>query len=209
MKLILASASPQKKSLLNKLGIPFEIFPTEINKTPNKDEKAETFVRRIALNEAEIASKARKGDIVITHEVIIEFEGKIIDKVASSDEAKKILGKFSSKVHNYVSATVVMRDGEALYQGSQTTIVKFKKLSKGEIEEYVKGGEGMESQGAYLIQGDGGMFIESIDGSYFNIVGLPLQSIVRALEKQGYKVIDDVKRTIEMQEKSIKESFPR
>jgi len=209
MKLILASASPQKKSLLNKLGLSFVTVPAEIDEKPKKDEKPETFARRSALKKAKKISKKEKGAHVIAHDMVIDFNEKIIGEPKDEEDAKKILKSFSGKEHDVVGVVVLVKDGEELYQGVQRTKVKFKKLKASEINEYVKTGEPLDKAGAYAIQGDAGMFIESIEGSYFNIVGLPLLPLIRELAKIGVEAADDVKQTVEMQEKSIKESFPR
>lgn len=211
MRLVLASESPQKKSLLNKLGLSFSIVPPEINEKPKKGEKSEAHVRRIALKKAMVVSKDDVGAHVVAHDMVIDFNGKIVGKPKDKAEAKVTLESLSGTSHTVIGAIVIVKGSEPLYQGVSQTKVTFKKLSKDDIEQYLNGEEWEGKAGSYAIQGDGGMFIESIDGSYFNIVGLPLLPLIKALEKfgNGMSVSDEVKSTVEMQEKSIKESFPR
>lgn len=209
MELILASNSPQKKSLLNKLGLTFSTISATNNVKSLKNESPEAFARRVALSKADEVSKANKGAVVLSHTAVIDFNGEIIGKPSDSSEAEKILKSFSGKSHEFVGVVVLVKDGEELYVGSQRTKVSFKKLDKDTISKYVKTEEALTKPGAYYIQGDGGMFVENIEGSYFNVVGMPLTPLVRALIKLGFVISDDIQETIQMQERSIKESFPR
>jgi len=209
MNVILASSSPQKRSLLNKLGLNFTAQPAEIDEKVLKNEDPEAYVRRMALAKAEKVSAANKGALIIAHDMTIHLDHKILGKPTNNQEAVKILKTLSGKSHNVTGAIVLMKDGEALYQGVQTTLVQFKNLADSAIADYVATGEPLDKSAAYAIQGDGGTLVESIEGSYFNVVGIPLTILIRALEKQGLKVQDEVKNTVSLQEKSIKESFPR
>ncbi|MBD3280294.1 septum formation protein Maf [Candidatus Dojkabacteria bacterium] len=209
MKLILASQSPQKRSLLNKLGLVFQVENPDIDEKVGKDENPESYVRRIALEKAEKISKSNKDTLIIAHDMVIDLDGEIIGKPKDAKDAKKILKSLSGREHEVVSSAVLMLDGEAKYQGAQRTTIKFRKLSAEDIEKYIKTEEWMEKAGAYAIQGEGGMLVESIEGSYFNIVGLPLTPLIRAFQKEGVEVDESVKQTIEMQEDSISGSFPR
>ncbi|MBN1331531.1 septum formation protein Maf [Candidatus Dojkabacteria bacterium] len=209
MKLILASKSPQKKSLLNKLGLVFNVEDPDIEEKVNKGENPENYVRRMALEKAQKVSKTNKGALIVAHDMVIDLDGDIIGKPKDSKDAEKVLKKLSGRAHEVVSSVVLMIDGEPKYQGAQRTSIKFKKLTPKQIKDYVATEEPLDKAGAYAIQGDGGMFVESIEGSYFNIVGLPLNPLVRALQKEGVEVDDSVKQTIEMQEESISGSFPR
>lgn len=207
MKLILASISPQKKSLLNKLGLVFTVKAAEIDESPTKDEKPEAYVRRMALEKATTVSKENPDSMVIAHDVVVSLDDKMVGKPESSQDIAKALKKLSGKQHEVISAVVIMQKGEASYQGVQKTKIKFKKLDKSQIEEYSKTEEPIGKSGGYAIQGDGAQFVESIEGSYFNVVGLPLKPLIKALQKEGLGIDDHIVQTIQMQEDSIKESF--
>lgn len=212
MDLILASVLPHKKSLLNKLGLGFSIQKVEVDEKPKAKEKPEAFARRMALTKADILSKSKDvpaKSIILSHYMVIDIDGKIMLQPKDSKEAKKMLQKLSGKEHRIIGVVVLSKGGKELYQGVQDTTVKFKKLNNSIIDDYLKQEGAFDYVGGYTIQGDGGMFIESIEGSYFNAVGLPLNIIIKALEKQGFEVPDEVKNTVILQEKSIKESFPR
>lgn len=205
--LVLASTSPQKKSLLNKLGINFMTAETEVEEIPEKQEKPETYARRIALAKAIKASKANRNKYVLSHDLTIDFGGEIVDKPKDEKEAAKILKKLSGKKHDVIGALVIMRNGKAFYQGVQSTEIKFKKLTKKQIDAHAKSEEALESVGAYSIQGKGRDFIDTLEGSYFNVVGLPINILIRALEKVDFDVTEEVKQTVTMQENSIKEAY--
>ena len=209
MKLILASKSPQKRSLLNKLGLVFGVEDPKVEEMPQKGEKPEAYVRRMAIEKAASVSKKEKAALVIAHDMTIDLDGEIIDKPKDAKEAEKFLKKLNGRSHEVVSGLVLMIGGKEQYQGSQRTSITFKKLSAKEIKDYIATEEWLDKSGAYDIQGDGGLLVESLDGSYFNIVGLPLNPLIKALQKQDIEVEDSVKQTVEMQEESIRESFPR
>ena len=209
MEIVLASASPQKKSLLNKLGLTFSILPPKIELKPRKGEKPEVYIRKMALNKASKAPSQKKSAYVIAHHAVIDFNGDIIQKPKDEKEARKMLQAFSGKTHEIVGVVVIQKGKEIRYEGVQRSQVKFKKLESPVIDEYLKSNESLDHKGGYFVQGEGGMLVESIEGSYFNVVGLPLLPLIRALKKEGIEVSEEVQQTAEMQEKSIKESFPR
>lgn len=209
MELLLASSSPQKKSLLNKLGLTFSMIDPEVDETPKKGEKPEFSAKRIANEKANKITKKNKESYVIAHHSLIEYNGKVIGQPKNEKEVEKALKALSSKQHEVIGVIVIAKGKEVVYEGIQRTQVNFKKLTNDQIKDYVKTGESLENKMVYFIQGDGGNLIESIEGSYFNIVGMPLLPLIRALRKIEMPVTDEVLQTVEMQEKSIKESFPR
>lgn len=211
MDLILASNSPHKKSLMNKLGLIFTMQDSGISDDVAKDaaENPQAFVERIAEEKAVSVSKENKEAYVIGHHMIVVKDGEIITKPQSKEEAEEVLKKLNGEKHNVIGVLILAQNGEVLYKGVQSTIVEFKQLSEKEILEYASSEEPLEKAGGYAVQGQGGMFIKSIDGSYFNMAGLSLTMIIKALEKNGFEITDEVKQTVTLQEKSIKESFPR
>lgn len=211
MDIVLASNSPHKKSLMNKLGLIFTMQDPGISDdiVKEKSENPQAFVERIALEKAVSVAKDNKSSYVIGHHMIVVKDGVIMNRPKDKEEAIDVLANLNGQTHNVIGILVLVQNRKVVYKGVQSTIVEFKNLSKKEVEDYAASEEPLEKAGGYAVQGQGGMFIKSINGSYFNMAGFPLTMVVKALEKNGFEIADEVKQTITLQEKSIKESFPR
>lgn len=211
MDIVLASNSPHKKSLMNKLGLIFTMQDPGISDdiVKEKSENPQAFVERIALEKAVSVAKDNKSSYVIGHHMIVVKDGVIMNRPKDREEAIDVLANLNGQTHNVIGILVLVQNRKIVYKGVQSTIVEFKNLSKKEIEDHAASEEPLEKAGGYAVQGQGGMFIKSINGSYFNMAGFPLTMVVKALEKNGFEIADEVKQTITLQEKSIKESFPR
>jgi septum formation protein len=191
MKLILASASPRRAEILSDAGIPFELLPVDVDETPCPGENAEAMCRRLAQAKAR-AAVARLGAvgepaIIIAADTTVEIAGEIFGKPASPEAARQMLRRLSGKTHRVLTALTLIRlpDG-ATRSDLESTEVSFGALSAQEIDDYVAAGEPMDKAGAYAIQGRGGLFVERVDGCYFNVVGLPLARLGRMLKELGW-----------------------
>lgn len=210
MDLILASTSPQKKSLMNKLGLVFHTMDPEFDESKlDYSKKADTIVKEAAHSKAENVAKDNPEKNVIAHHMVAVVDGESIKRPLDPKEAEKVLNKLSGKDHEVHGAIVIRKGDKIIYEGVQKTVVTFKKLNKKDVKEYASSEEPVGMIAGYAVMGDGGMFIENIDGSYFNIVGFPLKMLMNGLAKIGINIEDGIKNTIDLQEKSIKESFPR
>ncbi len=186
-KIILASLSPRRAELLELLNIPFEKFPVDIDESPKKNELPEIYVKRIAENKVKQASKKRKGIIIGADTIVWKncFLGKPINK----EEAKNMLRILSGSEHFVYSAIAVLNNQNKLISDVSKTKVIFNKLSEKEIDLYIKTGEPMDKAGAYGIQGLGGIFIKEIQGSYYNVVGFPLDIFYKLMKKTGVDIL--------------------
>jgi septum formation protein len=191
MKIILASASPRRAEILSNAGIAFELLPVDVDETPCPGENAEAMCWRLAQAKAHAAiarlGAVREPAIVVAADTTVEIDGQILGKPASPDAAREMLRKLSGKTHRVLTALTLTRlpDG-ATRSDLESTEVRFSTLSPQEIEDYVASGEPTGKAGAYAVQGRGGLFIERIDGCYFNVVGLPLARLGRNLKELGW-----------------------
>jgi len=192
MKLILASASPRRAQILRDAGIPFEIARANVSERRKRGENAVAMTRRLAQAKAEaIARKLEKEHleaIVVGADTTVEVKGELLGKPQSSAEARKMLRKLAGRTHRVVTSVAAIRlSDHAEVIVTETTRVRFAPLSAEDIAEYVATGEPLDKAGAYAVQGIGGRFIESIEGCYFNVVGLPLARLYRMLSGLGWR----------------------
>jgi nucleoside triphosphate pyrophosphatase len=190
MKLILASASPRRAEILRDAGIAFQTLPVHVDETPRAGESAQAMCTRLAQEKAQAALKRlpKSGEvIVVAADTTVEVDGDILGKPASAEDARRMLQRLSGKTHRVLTALALVRlpDG-AERSDLESTEVRFAPLSAQEIDAYVATGEPMDKAGAYGIQGRAGVFIERVDGCYFNVVGLPLARLYRNLKELGW-----------------------
>ena len=181
----LASKSPRRRKLLKQLGIKFNAFSVESPEDFLDGEHPVECVKRIALEKMELAKYKVNRSIIITADTIVVLRHKVIGKPSSKIEAIKILSQLSGKVHTvYTGFCVLNQRTGSIILDYEKTDVKFRKLIKDEIIDYVSGGSPMDKAGAYGIQDDfGAVFVERINGCYYNVVGLPLTKLYKALRK--------------------------
>lgn len=183
-KLILASTSPRREQLLKQISLEFEVMPSNFDEsrvcTSNPTESAQ----QAALEKAKAIAKKLSEGIVIGADTIVVYAGEVMGKPKDQSDAVRMLKQLSGKKHEVITgvALVNARDNRE-YVWSEATLVWFKKLSDMEIKKYVESGQPMDKAGAYGIQGRAAAFVEKIDGCYFNVVGLPLASLLVKLNK--------------------------
>jgi septum formation protein len=192
MKLILASASPRRAQILCDAGISFEITRANVDERRRRGESARIMTRRLAQAKAQIIAKklGKKPlqTIVIGADTTVEVKGELLGKPQSLAQARKMLRKLAGRTHRVVTSVAAIRlPDHAEVIVTETTRVHFAPLSAEDIAEYVATGEPLDKAGAYAVQGIGGRFIESIDGCYFNVVGLPLARLCRILSELGWR----------------------
>jgi septum formation protein len=192
MKLILASASPRRAQILCDAGISFEIARANVNERRRLGESARVMTRRLAQAKAEAIArklgKKQREAIVVGADTTVEVKGELLGKPQSSAGAHKMLRKLTGRTHRVVTSVAAIRlPDHAEMIVTETTRVRFAPLSAEDIAEYVATGEPLDKAGAYAVQGIGGRFIESIDGCYFNVVGLPLARLCRMLSELGWR----------------------
>ncbi len=189
-KLVLASASPRRTELLKMLGCKFQVIPSKNEEKINPRLSPIQNAKELSLGKAlKVASEISQG-IVIAADTIVLFGKRILGKPKNKKEAREMLKKLSGKEHQVITglAVVDVKTKKTL-QDAVVTKVKFRKLSNDLINKYVASGECLDKAGAYGIQGKAALLIESIQGDYFNVVGLPLNILNQLLEKFGVSLI--------------------
>ncbi len=189
-RLILASASPRRKELLEGLGLAFEIITSHCPEVWEKGLSPRQVARKLALDKADdVVGKVDSG-IVIGADTLVVLEDEILCKPRDHGDAVRILKRLSGKSHEVITAVAVIdvATGQTL-QGEGITQVHFRELSDEEIGRYVKTEEPMDKAGAYGIQGKGILFVEGIEGCYTNVVGLPLPALAEMLSRMGHPLL--------------------
>lgn len=185
MRLILASASPRRAELLATAGFSFDVHPAHVDETPRPDEAPEAYARRVARDKAAAAAECgQPGSAVLAADTVVVAKGEILGKPLDEADARRMLKMLSGDVHE-VHTAVVLLAGAAERSDLATTRVRVLPLSDDEIDWYIGTGETRGKAGAYAIQGHAALFIDHIEGSWSNVVGLPLATVYRMLKDCG------------------------
>ncbi len=189
MEIILASASPRRKELLQTIGIPFTVQTADADETLTGDLPPYLAVERLSLLKAsEVASRVRqegKDALVIGADTVVVQNGTILTKPKDKDDAKTILSRLSDAWHSVLTGVTVLSTKTAKSETFYVeTKVHFISLAEQEILAYIETGEPMDKAGAYGIQGRGGLFVDKIEGDYFNVVGLPICKLSKVLKEE-------------------------
>ncbi len=181
-KIILASASPRRKELLETAGIEFEICVSDADESIPGGTKPVDAAKMTATKKALAVAESHKDDIVIGADTIVVANGKILGKPKDTADAEAMLRELSGIEHEVITGVCIVNDGKT-NAFEQISKVKFYELTADEIKSYVATGEPMDKAGSYGIQGKGCVLVEKIEGDYFNIVGLPVAKVVREIRK--------------------------
>lgn len=184
MPLILASASPRRAELLTNAGFSFTVQPADVDETPLEGENPEEYVLRVARAKAQtVAASCRKsGNIVLGADTTVVVEGQILAKPADRDDAIRMLKSLSGRVHDVFTGIALVSD-EAELTEVVGTRVRLLPITDDEIIWYVETGEAEGKAGAYGIQGRAARFIDRIEGSWSNVVGLPIATVHQMLKR--------------------------
>ncbi len=180
--LILASASPRRAELLAAAGFVFEVSPQEVDETLRPGEAPEAYVVRVAWEKVHSACR-KSGSIVIGADTVVVVDGEILGKPRDEQDAAGMLKRLSGRTHDVLTGVVL--GGDQLVSDVARTAVRFLPLTDAEIAWYVASGEPQDKAGAYAIQGLASRFVEWIEGSYSNVVGLPIALVCRLLRRLG------------------------
>jgi len=188
MKLILASASPRRAEILRDAGFSFTVLSSAVDETPVPGESPHDMVLRLAAAKAElVAARAIAPCIVFAADTVVVLEGRVLGKPRSTDEARRMLEQFSGRTHAVVTGVALIRLPDVERRSFvESTLVHFDSLSPDDITRYLATEEPYDKAGAYAIQGRAGRYIPRIEGCYFNVVGLPLAHLCRALAELGW-----------------------
>lgn len=189
--LILASKSPRRAEILRNAGFRFEVHATHVDESRRPRESPRRHVQRLAHAKARLVAeqmkRQKRAAIVIGADTMVVVKGKILGKPSDVKEARRMLKLLSGRTHQVLTGLSILRVPEgAEVHHVETTRVRFLKLSKDDIDDYIATGEPFDKAGAYGIQGIGGRFVASIEGCYFNVMGLPLSRVWSMLRELGY-----------------------
>lgn len=189
-KIILASNSPRRKEILGKIIRDFVVIPSNFEEDMNKNISPEKMVRDFSKGKALDVAKKVKSGIVIGVDTFVIFKHHKLGKPLTHSIAKEMLKKISGKTITVISGiTIINVSSGKKITSVEKTYVKMKKMSKIEIDYYSNLDEPLDAAGAFKIQGFGSIFIERIDGCYYNIMGFPINKIYTMLNKIGYNVL--------------------
>jgi len=183
MSIILASKSPRRQELLTMLGVKFDICVSNADETIKEGQSPDSIVKELALKKAKAVKDehAKQGDLVIGADTIVVCDNIIFGKPKDEMDAINMLTALSGKEHYVYSGIAVLSDNKEVFDSVKTKVV-FKPLTRDEVERYVKTGEPMDKAGAYAIQGLSSIFIEGIEGDFYNVMGLPLFKLAEILK---------------------------
>ena len=185
MPLILASQSPRRADLLTAAGIPFALASADVDETPLPDEVPVDYVLRVAKEKAILAAAPEADSrAVLAADTVVVAGGRLLGKPATAGESREMLQLLSGRVHE-VHTGVVLRAGKREFSEVVTTRVRFVTLTDDEIQWYIATGEPEGKAGGYAIQGRASRFVDWIEGSWSNVVGLPVATVYRMLTAAG------------------------
>lgn len=176
--LILASKSPRRKELLKQIGIPFVVVVSDAEEVSGNSWTPAALVVENAKRKARAVAEKYPDSPVLGADTVVSLEGKIFGKPKDKDEARKMLTALSGKMHEVTTGLALINRNE-IRTTSVTTKVFFDTMTKADIDAYIATDEPMDKAGAYAIQGKAARFIEKIEGSYSNVVGLPLNALIQ------------------------------
>ncbi|NLI55071.1 MAG: septum formation inhibitor Maf [Clostridiales bacterium] len=182
--IILASSSPRRRELLSMIGLNFVIETSGEEEVQPHGLPPEKFVKTLALQKAAPVAKRHPNDCVIGADTIVYLEGDILGKPHTPETAKAYLTRMQGKSHIVYTGLAVLKNGNADVRHSETKVT-FAPMSEREIDAYVATGEPLDKAGAYGVQGPGGVFVERVEGNYFNVIGLPLPTLYQMLIAAG------------------------
>jgi septum formation protein len=177
-QLVLASASPRRSEIMASVGWPFLKDVSDVDETERQGETPEDYVRRLAEEKARSVAGRRPGELVLGADTTVVVDGVTVGKPLDLDDARRMLRLLSGRWHDVLTGVSVVLDDKML-SGLQSTGVKFNKMSELEIEFLATLGAPLDKAGAYAVQAQAALFIEGIEGDYWNVVGLPINLVYR------------------------------
>lgn len=181
-KLILASGSPRRAEILNLTGWQFSKHAADIDESEGTGEPPDAYVVRLAREKAGAVATRFPNEIVLGADTIVVIDEKIVGKPVDLDDARRMLRSLSGNWHEVLTGVALTKDGQ-MRTDLQRTRVKFSRLDEGEIEFLVTEGDPLDKAGGYAVQAQAALFIERIEGDYWNVVGLPIGLIYRLVSE--------------------------
>jgi len=189
MKIILASQSPRRRELLDRMGVSeFEIIPARGGEAADPSLTPAELVEELSRHKCAEVSAAHPDALVIAADTVVSVEGRIFGKPHSEEEAAEMLSALSGREHVVYTGLTVSYGGQTVTE-HEATPVRFRPLSREDISRYVATGEPMDKAGAYGIQGYGSVLVEGVWGDYYNVMGLPVCRLAKVLARFGVDVL--------------------
>jgi septum formation protein len=187
-KLILASRSPRRSELLRSLGLEFTVSPSHVDEITDPEQSPEQNAAKIARDKARWVARQNPGSYVLGADTMVVLDQEIIGQPTDGEDAYHILSKLMGKQHRVITGVVLITPETQEYETAVVSTVSIKTVSENEIRSYIATGEPLDKAGAYAIQGKGSFLVESWEGSYSNIVGLPLETLTDLFQQAGFPV---------------------
>ncbi|MEE8219413.1 MAG: Maf family protein [bacterium] len=191
-RIILASNSPRRRAILERLGLPFEVVPAGLPEEAGADassDQAAQVAEALALAKADAVADDHPEALVLGADTLVCVGGRCLGKPADAAEARAMLKALSGRTHSVVTGVALVgRERGLSATVHEATNVTFRRLSEREMAGYAASGEPADKAGAYAVQGKAGLFVERVDGDYDNVVGLPLKTVARLLEAAGVEL---------------------
>ncbi len=185
--LVLASRSPRRCELLNRIGLVFETDAPDVDETCSLP--AGEAVKMLSLRKAQAAAAAHPGSYILAADTLVSFQDEALGKPLDPPDAVRMLRMLSGQTHQvYTGVTVISPDGQ-VFTDSDRTDVTFASVNDAEIADYVRSGEPMDKAGAYALQGRAGMWVTHLNGSDTSVIGLPLYLVRSLLLQAGYPLL--------------------
>lgn len=185
----LASASPRRREILESLGLCFTFAGVDVDEQRLDDEAAEVMALRLAIDKAVAAGPdIGRGTVILAADTVVTLDGAVFGKPDSRQDALDMLAELSGRQHTVVTAVAVLCQGDIRTAVSKSA-VQFREINADEAAQYWQSGEPRDKAGAYAIQGKGGLFVESLSGSYTGVVGLPVFETTGMLREAGVHVL--------------------
>ena len=199
-RIILASASPRRREIMNQIGIRFEVMASVGEEVTTESAPDKVVCELSAQKAAEILEKTKGAVVVLGADTIVAHRGRILGKPADAEDAKRMIASYAGDTHEvFTGVTVIIRDADGTVKKNSFAVrtgVKVRAMSDAEIDWYVATKEPLDKAGAYGIQGKFAPFIEGIDGDYYNVVGLPIAAVISATRELGVDLLADEYRQV-------------
>jgi septum formation protein len=188
-KLVLASGSPRRAEILRSVGWDFVKDVPDVDESQLNGESPEDYVLRLAVSKAQAVAASHPSEIVLGADTTVVINGQIVGKPDDLNDARRMIEMLKNNSHDVLTGVAVVRDG-SITTGLQRTRVDFSRMSEAEINFLVENGDPLDKAGAYAVQAQAALFIEGIEGDYWNVVGLPISLVYRMImqKPEGDKV---------------------
>ena len=189
-RIVLASASPRRRELLEQIGLRFEVDPTDYDEGKAPASKSHEMAMELSLGKARAATRKNREAIIIAADTLVVLDGRVFGKPHANAQAREMLRALNGRTHSVVTGfTILDTENGKVVSRSVETMVHIRKMTLKEIDAYVKTKEPLGKAGGYAIQGMGAVLVEGIEGDYSNVVGLPLNALAECLQEFGVDVL--------------------